>query len=71
MKNLLLISVLTLSINAFCQVPSYVPSDSLLAWWGFNGNVIDQSGNGYDGTINGATLTNDRFGNNNSAFEFD
>ena len=71
MKNLLLISVLTLSINAFCQVPSYVPSDSLLAWWGFNGNAIDQSGNGYDGTINGATLTNDRFGNNNSAFEFD
>ena len=36
----------------------------------FNGNAKDYSGNGNDGTVNGATLTTDRFGNTNSAYNF-
>ena len=28
------------------QLPNYVPSDGLLAWYPFNGNVQDESGNG-------------------------
>ncbi len=58
-------------LNANAQVPSYVPKDSLKGWWPFLGNANDQSGNGNNGTVNGATLTTDRFGNQNSAYDFD
>ena len=71
MKNTLLCSFLITSIGLTAQVPSYVPQDSLVGWWGFNGNANDESGNGNDGTVNGATLTDDRFGNPNSAYDFD
>jgi hypothetical protein len=43
----------------------------LVAYYPFNGNANDESGNGNDGTVNGATLTEDRFGNVNSAYSFD
>ncbi|MBI4648712.1 MAG: VCBS repeat-containing protein, partial [Bacteroidia bacterium] len=43
----------------------------LVAYYPFNGNANDESGNGNDGTVNGATLTTDRFGNANSAYSFD
>jgi hypothetical protein len=46
-------------------------SDGLVAYYPFNGNANDESGNGNDGTVNGATLTQDRFGNENSAYSFD
>ncbi|MBY0426071.1 MAG: gliding motility-associated C-terminal domain-containing protein, partial [Cytophagales bacterium] len=35
-----------------------------------NGNANDASGNGLNGTVNGSTLTTDRFGNSNSAYSF-
>ena len=61
-----------LCFNSFAQnVPDYVPSDGLVAWWPFNGNANDESGNGNDGEINGATLTEDEYGNTNSAYYFD
>jgi len=43
---------------------------STVAYYSFKGNSIDVTGNGNDGTVNGATLTNDRFGNENSAYYF-
>lgn len=47
-------------------------STSLLAYWPFNGNANDESGNGYDGTINGTVaLTSDRDLNPNTAYNFD
>lgn len=55
----------------FSQVPNYVPTNGLVGWWPFNGNANDESGNGNNGTVNGATLTNDRFGNANKAYNFD
>ena len=57
--------------KAFSQVPSYVPTNGLVGWWPFNGNANDESGNGNNGTVNGATLTTDRFGNANKAYSFD
>ncbi len=45
--------------------------DGLVAYYPFNGNAEDESGNGNDGTVNGATLTEDRFGNKESAYSFD
>lgn len=45
-------------------------SDSLIAHYPFNGNANDESGNNNDGTVDGATLTTDRFGNTNKAYSF-
>lgn len=42
-----------------------------IAYYPFNGNADDESGNGNNGTVNGANLTMDRFGNENSAYSFD
>ncbi|MEW6741715.1 MAG: LamG-like jellyroll fold domain-containing protein [Planctomycetota bacterium] len=46
-------------------------SDGLVAYYPFNGNADDESGNGNDGTVHGATLTADRFGIPDSAYGFD
>ena len=43
----------------------------LAAYYPFNGNANDESGNDNNGTVNGATLTTDRFGNTDSAYSFD
>lgn len=49
-----------------------IPSDSLLAKWEFNGDVLDSSGNGNDWTtVTGASLTTDRNGVINRAYDFD
>lgn len=48
-----------------------IPTEGLIANYPFNGNANDESGNGNNGTIKGALLTSDRFGNENSAFVFD
>ena len=53
------------------NIPSYVPQNGLVGWWPFNGNANDESGNGNNGTVNGATLTADRNGKTNSAYNFD
>jgi hypothetical protein len=56
---------------ATAQIPSYVPTDGLVGWWPFNGNANDESGNGNNGVVNGATLTEDRNGAPNAAYSFD
>jgi len=71
MKKLLLFGALALSLNSFAQVPNYVPTNGLVSWYAFIGNANDESGNGNDGIVNGATLTIDRFGGPNSAYAFD
>lgn len=45
--------------------------DGLIAYYPFNGNADDESGNGHDGTVNGAILTIDRFEKADSAYCFD
>jgi hypothetical protein len=42
----------------------------LVASYPFNGNAVDESGNGHDGTVYGGVLTADRNGNANSAYTF-
>ena len=71
-KNLLMtaIAIFGLATITMAQVPSYVPTTGLVGYWPFNGNANDESGNGNNGTVNGATLTTDRFGNANSAYSF-
>jgi hypothetical protein len=68
---------LCLTANVFlpgqvmAQVPGYVPTNGLVGYWPFNGNANDESGNANNGTVNGATLTTDRFGVANKAYSFD
>ena len=69
-SNLTLLFGLLLFSTLHAQVPSYVPTDGLVGWWPFNGNANDESGNGNDGVVNGATLAEDRFGNAASAYGF-
>jgi len=49
----------------------FAQSSSPLAYFPFNGNADDESGNGNHGSVVGATLTEDRFGNDSSAYSFD
>ena len=69
----LLLSICALLINfTNAQIPSYVPKDSLVGWWSFNGNANDQSTKGNNFQLNGnATYTTDRFGNSNAAVTLD
>ncbi len=58
-------------ITVIGSLPCYLPTLGLVAWYPFTGNAIDSSGNGNNGTIYGASLIADRFGNANSAYSFD
>ncbi|MFN5628057.1 MAG: LamG-like jellyroll fold domain-containing protein [Bacteroidota bacterium] len=72
LKSILLTAVAMLGLTAatMAQVPNYVPTNGLVGWWPFNGNANDESGNGNNGTVNGATPTTDRNGNVAQAYSF-
>ena len=63
----------TASSNALLSIPGVSPPalwQGLVAYYPFNGNANDASGNGNNGTVNGAVLTQDRLGASNSAYSF-
>ncbi len=73
MKNKLLLIAMGFALTAqmiTAQIPSYVPTNGLVAYYPFNGNANDESGSGNNGTVNGATLTTDRLGASNTAYSF-
>jgi hypothetical protein len=51
--------------------PVQIPTTDLVAYYPFNGNANDESGNGNDALVDGATLAEDRFGDAESAYSFD
>ncbi len=70
MKKLLIIFIA--SALSVCIVDAQIPTNGLVAYYPFtNGSTSDWSGNGNNGTNNGATITTNRFGNANSAYHFD
>jgi hypothetical protein len=70
MKNVLIL-MLTLLISTTYSFSQVNLKNGLVACYPFNGNSKDESGNNNNGTVNGATLTTDRFGKINSAYNFD
>jgi len=70
MKKIIIFLSLAFTLNAFSQVPNYVPTTGLVGWYPFSGNANDISGNGNNGTVYGAALTTDRFGNANKAYNY-
>jgi len=62
MKKLItILFAVALGLNLSAQVPNYVPSDGLVAWYPFNGNANDESGNGHHGEEYGTSYVDDRF----------
>ena len=61
------------SLVVFSCILSSVQAQNpdLVAYYPFNGNANDESGNGNNGSVNGAILTKDRFGQNEQSYEFD
>jgi len=51
--------------------PSFSGREGLVAYYPFNGDAADESGNGNNGEVVGASLTEDRFGIPDSAYGFD
>ena len=66
-KLLFVIVIIVISNSLLSQTPT----NGLVGYWTFSGNANDSSGNNLNGTVNGAVLTEDRFGNSSSAFNFD
>jgi hypothetical protein len=67
MKKFTLLLLVAISICSYGQIPT----NGLVAYYPFNGNANDESGNGNNGTVNGAIADTDRFGNINAAYRFD
>ena len=63
-------SLIALS-SLVCTVNAQISSKGLVASYSFTGNAKDESGSGNNGVVHGATLTFDRFGNPNCAYNFD
>jgi hypothetical protein len=60
---------LALGLAATAYSQSFL-TNGLVVYYPFNGNANDASGNGNNGTVYGAALTNDRFGIPNRAYSF-
>ena len=67
LKTFLLLALTGLSMFTYAQIPT----NGMIGYYPFNNNANDASGNNLNGTVNGAVLTTDRFGNANSAYSFD
>jgi PKD repeat protein len=67
MKSFLIIATLFLTYNCVAQVNL---TNGLVAYYPFNGNANDESGNGNNPIFNNASLTSDKFGKSKSAYHF-
>jgi len=63
--------LLSLSISLFGSAQTIDLNNGLIMYLPFCGEAVDASGNSNIINVGGATLTNDRFGNPNSAYLFD
>ncbi|MEO8148654.1 MAG: LamG-like jellyroll fold domain-containing protein [Bacteroidia bacterium] len=72
MKKILTLILATslCSLNCSAQLPSWLPSNGLIAWYPFHANANDGSGNNNNGTTSNVVLTTDRFGTANDAYLF-
>lgn len=70
MRNSLRLATAILVVLTYPQTAAADLTSGLVAFFPFTGNANDASGHGNHGTVNGPTLTTDRFGNPNSAYHF-
>ena len=67
-KSFVCLTSVVLSVSGIAQADL---NDGLVAYYPFNGNANDEGGNGINGTVNGPTLTSDRFEQPDRAYYFD
>jgi hypothetical protein len=72
MKKAILILLFVLNLTILCPTTEVYANlqDGLAAYYPFNGDANDESGNGNHGAVNGATLTIDRFGDADKSYAF-
>ena len=70
-KNLLKFIISIFAFFIFINTLLAFPDSGLVAYYPFNGNANDESGNNNHGTVYGATLTTDRNANTDKAYSFD
>jgi len=68
MKRLALLVCIILIIGV--DVANAGLMDGLVSYYPFNGDALDSSGNNLHGIVSGASLTQDRYGNADCAYEF-
>ena len=71
MNRLFLLLFGAMSLVAHAQVPNYVPTDGLVAWYPFNGNGMDTGPLGLNGINHGALATDSRNGDAGAAILLD
>jgi len=71
MKNLVAVLFALLSLNALSQIPDYVPTDGLVAWYEMDGGTLDSSPNENHGIPTGVSAYTDRNGIESGALWFD
>lgn len=67
-KFIFTLAIVFYSTLLLCQTST--PTVGLTGYWPFNNNANDLSVNGNNGIVYGASLTTDRFGNQNNAYSF-
>ena len=65
------VDLLQAQLTELQNLTTPVPRNGLVAWYPFNGNANDESGNGNNGQLTNASLTSDRNNLQNNAFKFD
>lgn len=71
MKQLIFtLTMLVGTLASYAQLPTYIPTNGLIAYYGFDGNHNDLSPNGNNGTNHGASFGQNRFGQAASACSF-
>ena len=70
MKTLLTLLTFFFSLNVFSQIPNQVPTNGLVAYYSFKGNTLNSVSALNGGIPHNISLTTDRFGYTNSAYQF-
>ena len=71
MKHVFTLVALALMSSGLAQLPDYVPSDGLVAWYPLDGLAHDAGTYELHGVLQGPAVAEDRYGNPNGALSFD
>ena len=71
MKRLLILLFAASCLTATSQVPDYVPTDGLVAWYALDGDAVDFGPDQLDGLNVGAIAAQNRYGQASAAMYFD
>lgn len=71
MKRLMALTLSAFSVLSYAQIPDYVPTDGLVAWYPLDGDANDVGPNQFVGQLSGTTAYEGHLGNDGGSFWFD